>query len=180
MLKNSATHYGVVARGLHWLMALLILTLIGVGWYMAGLPDDAPNRGNFYMLHKSFGVVVMLLLMLRLVWLFVSPPPPAPAALKKIEVLLSKTVTGMLYILMLAVPFSGYAMSTFAGYKVSVFGLCDMPVLFAKNPDMATLAASAHQILSYVMLALIIVHLIGALKHRMYGPPEADVLKRML
>lgn len=180
MLYNTTENYGAISKGLHWLMAILIFVLIGVGLYMAGLDDDDPSRKQLFFMHKSFGSLVMILLVLRLVWSLMSPPPQPLAALEPKEVLISRGVQVILYLLMLAVPFSGYALSTLNGYPVSFFGLFEMPSLFAKNPEMGELAGEAHEILAWTILGFVGLHVLGALKHRFLGRPEADVLRRML
>jgi cytochrome b561 len=180
MFKNSQESYGLMAKILHWGMAVLIFGLIGIGLYMAGLPDEDPNRGQLYALHKAFGSLLLILAILRIIWIFIDPPPPPPGALQPFEVRLSKIIKILLYILMLAVPFSGYAMSTFFGYPVSFFGLFDLPMLFAESKEMGKIAAGAHEILSYVLIGVIVLHILGALKHRLTGNREADVLSRML
>lgn len=179
MLKNTEDRYGIVARALHWGMALMIFCLAGVGLYMTSLPQDHPNIGTLYTLHKSFGVVFLGLLLIRLGWLIVSPPPPLPAALAKGEVALSHAVKGLLYLLMIGIPVSGYLASTLAGYKVNVFGWFILPALFAKSEKGTEIASEAHEVMTFVLLALVVVHVLGAVKHRLKGNPEADVLRRM-
>jgi cytochrome b561 len=180
MLKNTSETYGLVSKILHWLMALIIFTLLAVGFYMTGLAEDDPSRNQLYSLHKSFGVLVMMLAVIRIVWIIISPPPPEPSALQRFEIIIAKSVQGFLYFLILALPFSGYATSTFAGYGVNFFKLFNLPVLFDKNPQIAEYASSTHEILAFVIIALVLLHVIGAIKHRLKGNPDADVLKRML
>jgi len=180
MTNPRPDRYHVVARALHWGMALLIFCLAGVGLYMTGLAEDDPNIGLVYTLHKSFGSLLLMLLVVRLAWRFISPPPPPPAAFTLMEIRLAKSVMGLLYILMFAIPVSGYLASTWGGYGVSFFGLFQFPALCEADPDKAKLAAEAHEILSYILLGLVVVHVAGALKHRLKGTPETDVLQRML
>lgn len=180
MLKNTENHYGLVSKSLHWLMAALIFMLIAVGLYMTSLAQDDPSRTSIYFMHKSFGVLAMLLALARLAWLAISPAPRPLAGLEPRDLLIAKGVQGLLYALMLAIPFSGYAISTFAGYPVSLFGLFDMPVLFGKNPELKDLAAKAHELLAWSILAMVALHVLGAIKHRLAGKAETDVLSRML
>lgn len=172
--------YGAFAKFLHWGMALMILVLIAVGTYMTGLDKSDPSKMELMGMHKSFGIIFMQLAILRVIWSRINNSPKLPNVLASWEKLLSKTITGALYILMLAIPFSGYAMTNLFGYPVSLFGLADLPVLFGKNPEMAMLAKQAHGLLVYTLIVTLFAHVAGALKHRFLDKPEADVLPRML
>lgn len=172
--------YGTVAKFLHWGMALMVIVLISVGTYMTGLDKADPSKMELMGMHKSFGVIFMQFAILRVIWSRINNSPKLPSVLASWEKLLSKTITGSLYILMLAIPFSGYAMTNLFGYPVSLFGLVDLPLLFAKNPEMGLLAKQAHFLLVYTLIAALFAHVAGALKHRFLDKPEADVLPRML
>ena len=180
MWKNDQNSYGTISKTIHWVMALLILTLIGVGLFMTGLDKAEPDRLKIYGMHKSFGVLVMWLAVLRLIWIGYSRPPALPEVLRKWEKGLSKAVTSLLYVLMLAVQFSGYVMTQAAGFPVRFFGLLDMPVMFEKSKALAGFAHTSHTVLVYALIALLLMHLAGALKHRFIDGEEADVLHRML
>ena len=88
-LTNDSTQYGTLSKALHWLMAVIILTLLAVGIYMADLPTDTEEQKQyayqFFGLHKSFGVVALMLIVVRLVWLRVSPAPALPAVFEAKE-----------------------------------------------------------------------------------------------
>jgi cytochrome b561 len=172
--------YGQFAKFLHWGMALMVIILIAVGTYMAGLDKADPSKMQLMGMHKSFGVIFMQFAILRVIWSRINNSPKLPNVLATWEKLLSKTITGSLYILMLAIPFSGYAMTNLFGYPVSLFGLVDLPILFGKNPEMGLLAKQAHVILVYTLITVLFAHIAGALKHRFLDKPEADVLPRML
>jgi cytochrome b561 len=179
-INIKAQGYGTFAKFLHWGMALMVIVLIAVGTYMAGLDKANPSKMQLMGMHKSFGVIFMQLAILRVIWSRVNNSPKLPDVLASWEKLLSKTVTGSLYLLMLAIPFSGYAMTNLFGYPVSLFGLVDLPTLFGKNPEIALLAKQAHVILVYTLITALFAHIAGALKHRFLDKPEADVLPRML
>ena len=172
--------YGKVAKWLHWGMALMLIVMISVGTYMTELDKSDPSRLQIMGMHKSFGVIFMQLAILRLIWRRINRSPPLPEVLAGWERILSRTVTASLYLLMLAIPFSGFAMTNFAGFSISIFGLVEMPQLFSKNIEMAGFAKQTHWILVYTLIAAIFLHIAGALKHRLLDAPEADVLPRML
>lgn len=172
--------YGAFAKFLHWGMALMILVLIAVGTYMTGLDKADPSKMELIGMHKSFGVIFMQFAIIRVIWSRINNSPKLPSVLASWEKLLSKTITGSLYILMLAIPFSGYAMTNLFGYPVSLFGLVDLPLLFGKNPEIGLLAKQAHFLLVYTLITALFAHVAGALKHSFLDKPEADVLPHML
>lgn len=184
-LKNDTTSYGSLSKALHWLMAAIIITLIAVGIYMADLPRDTEEQKQyafqFYGWHKSFGVVAMLLIIVRLVWVRLSPPPALPAVFEAKEKKVVKMLQGLLYLLMILMPLSGYIMSNAGGYPINFFGLGELPALIGKNKELGGLAHEAHEIMGIGMLLLILLHAAGAVKHRLKDKGgESDILKRML
>jgi cytochrome b561 len=181
MLSNTVDRYGLVSRFLHWAMALLILVMIGLGTYMTDLAREDPLRAQLYSMHKAVGVTILGLAIIRILWILVSRPPVMPAALQRWEVVLAKSTVGLLYLLMLATPIAGYLMSNTGGKPVSYFGLFELPTLLGENHDLHEALEEVHEILAFTILALVILHVAGALKHRfMDKDPDADVLKRML
>ncbi|WP_105255730.1 cytochrome b [Pseudoalteromonas sp. T1lg75] len=177
---NQKHSYGKLAKLLHWGMALMLIPLMLIGSYMAGLELSDPSRLQLMTMHKSFGAVFMQLAVLRLIWSRLNPAPQLPNVLTTWERLLSRTVTVLLYVLMLAIPFSGFAMTNFYGYPVNFFGLVEFPQLFEKNLVLAGIAKQAHVTMVYTLLAALFLHIAGALKHRYFDEPEADVLTRMM
>jgi cytochrome b561 len=181
MITNSADHYGLVSRFLHWVMAVLILAMIGIGAYMTDLAKEEPLRAQLYSMHKAVGVTLLGLAMIRILWVLVSRPPVMPAALQRWEVVLAKSTVGLLYLLMLATPIAGYLMTNTGGKPISYFGLFELPALMGENHDLHEALEEVHEILAFTILALVTLHFAGALKHRFFDKdPNADVLKRML
>lgn len=180
-MVTNTDRYGLVSRLLHWTMALLILGMIGVGAYMTELAKEDPLRAQLFAMHKSIGVTLLGLALIRLLWNLVCRPPEMPAVLKRHEVIISKATTGTLYLLMLATPIAGYLVSDTGGKPISYFGQFDLPMLMEKNHDLHEALEEVHGFLAWSMLALVGLHVLGALKHRFFDmDPEADVLKRML
>lgn len=181
MLNNSAEKFGSLSKTIHWLMAALIFTLIGVGMYMGDLDKTDPSRLQLFAMHKSFGVLVLILAVIRIVWLRISPAPALPPVFTAKEKGVISGVKGMLYLFMFLVPLAGYTMATAAGKPVAFFGLFELPRLVAENESLADFAHEAHEILAFTMLAFIALHVAGAIKHRLKdrnGP--SDIMNRML
>lgn len=172
--------YGVFAKFLHWGMAIMVIMLVVVGTYMTGLDKTDPSKMQIMGMHKSFGVIFMQLAIIRIIWSRINNSPKLPEVLATWEKVLSTTITGALYLLMLAIPFSGYAMTNLFGFPVSLFGMIDLPIIFSKNPELGMIAKNAHGLLVYGLLLALFAHIAGALKHRFLDKREADVLPRML
>jgi cytochrome b561 len=165
-------------RVLHWLMALLILGMIAVGWYMTGLPDKDPLRGTLYPLHKSLGILLLALVALRVALRFSTPIPPLPAGIPPRERLAAKAGHVLLYLGMIVVPLTGVVMSVAGGYGIAFFGI-PLPAFMDVDKPLAHDARELHELLPYILLGVIALHVAGALKHRFFDAPENDVLKRM-
>lgn len=180
MLRNTETAYGSLAKWLHWVTAVLVIAMLAVGIWMAGLDDENPLHDRLVAIHKPTGVLVLLITLLRLVWLAVSRPPPLPAVLAGWEKALTRGVAVGFYALLVALPVVGLAMSDFADKPVSFFGLFTMPEFFDKDFDRAKALLELHEILAFVLIGLLVLHVAGTVKHRYFDPPEADVLKRIV
>lgn len=184
-LKNDASRYGAVSKTLHWLMAAIIIVLIAVGLYMADLPRDTEEQKQyafqFFAMHKSFGVVALLLIVLRLIWVRISPPPALPSVFAATEQMVVKKLQAVLYLLMLLVPLSGYLMSNAGGFPINFFGLGELPAIVGNSKSLGGFAHEAHEILGNALLLIVVLHIAGAVKHRLKDRGgEGDILKRML
>ncbi|WP_417447024.1 cytochrome b [Kangiella sp.] len=172
--------YSLTLRILHWLIALMLIVMIGVGWYMAGLPQESEIKYEIYPWHKSFGITILGLVIIRIVVRLFSNNPPLPSGLATWEKWLTKVTHALFYILMIAIPVVGYLSSDYQGFDVEWFGV-PIPGLVADNEDTAHLMHEVHEILAYSLLLLIILHLAGTIKHRWFDKgSDTDVLKRML
>ena len=163
--------------GLHWLIALLIFILFGLGWYMTELPKDSPERTWFFALHKSVGLTVALLVILRLIWRLQHTPPALPETIERWKRRMAEVTHHLLYLLMFVQPVSGYISSSFSGYSTRFWGI-PLPDWGWKNEALNELFTSIHGASSVALLSLIILHILGALHH---GLTRKDaVIRRML
>jgi cytochrome b561 len=174
--------YPLPLRLIHWTMAVIILGMVWVGWKMVSLPENAPI--DLYPWHKSFGLLALLLVIVRLTTrLRLSPAIPAlPAGLAPWEKKLSKAAHVALYTLMIVVPCMGYAMSSSYTQSdgVTFFGI-PVPELLPKNDARFEVFQALHRWLAYTLLALVVLHVAGALKHRLIDRDRAnDVLSKMI
>lgn len=167
-----------MAMFLHWSMAVLILGLFCLGWYMEDLPVGTEERTYFFKLHKSLGLTVFLLLILRIIWSILVQKPALPGSLTAWQRKLATAVHHSLYLFMLIQPLTGFISSTFTKYKTSFWGLFKLPKLAEENKEWNEFFTQIHEISSVILLILIILHLAGAFAF-LYSKHE-NVLKRML
>jgi cytochrome b561 len=156
--------YSTPAVVLHWLMALLIFAGFPLGLYMVDLPLS-PDKLKLYSYHKWIGVTVFVLVAARLGWRLTYTPPPLPDGTAVWERRASAIVHGLLYLLMIAIPLSGWLMSSAKGFQTVWFGVLPLPDLLEKNRELGDLFAGVHKALNFTLLALVILHVVAALKH---------------
>ena len=161
---NTNRSWNATARGLHWLMAVLILIQGLVGW-IAQEMDRSPARVDAMTLHKSLGLTLLLLLLLRFTWRLTHSVPPLPDGTSPWEVRLSRLAHYSLYLLMGAIMVSGWVAAS--AYLVPWKWWWTIPLPRITSPDRATyeLAGEAHETLIYVFLATLAVHVAAALWH---------------
>lgn len=183
-IRNSATHYGSVAMFLHWLIALFIIVNLGLGLYFADLSRDDPSKYFLAQIHKSIGLTVLMLSVTRVLWRLVNPVPPLPADMNPALKLAARTSQFLLYVLIVAIPLSGWLMVSPSPVPTSYFFLFDWPNLpFFDGLDKAAKHAAheqwenVHGLLAWSAIVLIPIHLAGALYHHFVR--RDDVLRQM-
>lgn len=176
-MKNQK--YNALLRILHWAMGVTIIGLLTLGIYMADLDKEDPSRMDLYNLHKSFGALILILVFVRIAVRIFTKTPELPKGLSAFVKKAAKLAHYALYFFMFFIPLSGYIMSNSYGYPVAIFGF-ELPKLFADNKETGGLAGEAHELLAYALIALLILHVAGALKHRFFDKKENDVLGRMI
>lgn len=176
--KNTPSSYGAVTKTLHWVIGLTIICLLGVGLYMTQEGLDAGLRLKLYPLHKSFGILVLMLAAARVGWHLYSRPAGFVPEIKAWEKWLARAVHYLLYIAMFLMPLSGWIFSSAAGRTVKFFGLFDLPDLVEKNEETRNLFADIHEVAAYTLIAVICLHAAGALKHHFIS--KDATLRRML
>ena len=174
-IRNTASGYGVVSRVFHWFMAVAIVAMFGLGWWMVRLDYYSPYYNSAPDLHRSVGIVLLAVLVLRWVWRLanINPDDGELSALERIG---SKIVHVAFYPLLLAMMLSGYFISTSDGRPIDVFGLFSVPSVIA-DKAMTDTAGYIHKSLAYITIALAAVHTVAALKHHFVD--RSRILKRM-
>jgi cytochrome b561/polyisoprenoid-binding protein YceI len=184
-VKVSASRYGAVAIGLHWLIAVALIAMIPLGWWMSDAIVDAARQQQAYaafQLHKSLGLTILGLSVLRLGWRLTHRPPALPAEMNGLERFAAKATHAAFYALMILLPLSGWIYVS-AGWMAgqdrpfvvatSWFGLAEIPHLpgLAESPvgarrATAFQAMSAHSLMAWGAVVLIVLHVAAALKHQ--------------
>lgn len=175
--------YSLPMRVLHWARALLILSLVPLGWYMTSLPDEAPIKfDTLYPTHKELGVLTFLLVCTALLIRTRSRVPDLPSGLARWEKMAAHFTHIMLYSLAIIVPLIGYARSsTFTQSDGVPFFFFMIPEVLPKNDHVSEILSELHEILAFTLLGVAILHILGALKHRFFDRGrDTDVLSRML
>ena len=171
----TTKRYTGIAIGLHWLTALLIFSAFPLGLYMHDL-KLSPTKLHLYSYHKWIGITVLMLAVLRVLWRATHKPPALHLA--RWQEIASQIVHGLIYLLILAVPISGWLMSSAKGVKTVWLGVLPLPDLVAKDKVLGHILSNAHTALNYTLLALVLLHVAAALKHHFID--RDDVLCRML
>ncbi len=168
--------YTATAIALHWLMAALILGTFGVGLYMHELPLS-PTKLQIYSWHKWAGVSAFLLVFVRLAWRATHRPPPLPFAMPRWQQFAAHGGHALLYLLMIAIPLTGWLMSSAKGFQTVYFGVLPIPDLLAKNKELGDALREVHEVLNFLMITIVAGHVGAALKHHYID--RDDVLTRM-
>jgi len=175
-LKPVRRRYDGVAMLLHWLLAVAIIGAFCMGLYMTGL-SISPTRLKLYNWHKWAGVTILALSALRLLWRL-GHRPPADLPMPAWQARAAHLVHGLLYAAFFAVPLSGWAYSSAAGFPVVWFGVLPLPNLVAPDKALAATFKLAHEWLAYGLAALVLAHLGAVVKHVVLD--RDGLLQRML
>jgi len=177
--------YTRMARWLHWVIAGLIVFMLAGGFLMRFVPED-----NFsltvlvYNWHKTIGLFILVLSIGRLVWRLSHKPPPLPTGIPGLAKLASKLVHVFFYVFMIGMPLIGWAIISTSRFPSKLFNavpLAKLPVLRGYTGDARDningLFGDVHEVMAYIAIALIVLHIAAALKHHC---EDGVFLRRML
>ncbi len=167
--------YSLYSKALHWVMGIIIMAMLILGFYLDDLPDE--NKGLGYMIHKSTGLLLLIMVVIRLIMRFTSQYPVLPESTPKIVTYVAKLNVLGLYIIMILMPLSGFLMSTFSGRPVPFYGIFQIDG-FTANEFISGISYSFHSIGGYIFILLIAGHILGGLFHHFVL--KDNVLRRML
>ena len=181
LMRDTTAGYGLVSRLFHWITALVIFGLFGLGVWMVGLGYYDPYYTTAPHWHKSVGMLLAFALVARFVWRVVNVKP-SDDGIAPLERILARVAHWSFYVLLFAIVVTGYLMSTADGRPIHVFDWFAIPSP-GTNPGLESTAGAVHVWLSYAVMALAAVHTLAALKHHFYdrkpsltrmwsGPPQ--------
>ena len=176
--RNTAEAYGSVAKFLHWAIVLLILPQYFLAEVAHDLPRESAERASLYGWHISLGMLVLVLALVRIGWKIVNRGQPSPLGDVVWQRKAAAIGHGLLYLLILAQPLSGWAMASAGGGSVGIFGVIGFPPLLGENHDLHEALEEVHEALFNALLVVAVVHVAAALYH--HWMLKDDTLRRML
>lgn len=177
-IRNTPAGYGWFAIIAHWIVAVAVLGLFGLGFWMVDLSyyDVWYRRGPD--IHRSIGMLLFVLVVLRLLWrLFTASPDSIPEH-KRWEILSARIAHGLLYVLIFVAMVSGYLISTADGSSISVFDWFEVPSVTGQIKGLEDTAGLVHYWSTWALVGLAGLHAAGALKHHFIDRDKT--LRRML
>ncbi|AUT63646.1 cytochrome b [Paraburkholderia terrae] len=163
---GKSLRYSRTAIALHWLIALLMICGFYLGWIMTDIPGFTPTKLKYVSWHKWIGVTVFALAVLRVVWRATHAAPPMPAAMPAWQKAAAHATHALLYVLMLAIPITGYLFSSAAGVQVVYLGVLPLPTFIGPDQALKAILRTTHIALNYMLLVLFAMHVLAALKHQ--------------
>lgn len=176
-MRRPVPNYSSAAKFFHWSIALIVLVMLPSGYFLDKLSSSYKSLA--YLLHKSFGLTVLFMMIFRLLWIHHQGRPALPLLMPRWEKCLAYCVQASLYCFVILMPLCGWVMSVAANRAPNYFGLFHLP-LPGIYPDrhLADLMFQAHRSLAWIIIGLLILHVVGALKHHFID--KDSVLLNML
>ena len=177
--ENEAQRYGRISRFLHWTTAILFISLIPIGVFASIIPEGTEYRNAYFVVHKTIGVLVFMLVIARLIWNMRSRRPGLNTSLRPIERKMAHSAHITLYFFLIALPVTGFVMTSFHGYPTFFF-FWDLAPLWAPSETATIIWGTFHKyLLPYILYIVLGAHVLGALKHH-FVDRHHDAIKRMV
>jgi cytochrome b561 len=168
--------YTTVAIILHWTIAALVLAQFPLGWWMQEIAKQPPGpRVDAFNLHKSIGLLVAAVMLARIAWRLGHPAPRLPA-MARWQSRLANATHFLFYVVLIALPLTGYLGSAYSGYPVKFFGMA-LPAWAAKNVALKDWMSDAHRVLAWILAITFLLHMAGVAKHAIVN--RDGLLRRM-
>lgn len=176
-MSERPQHYTAPAIALHWLVGLGLIGMFCFGLYMTSL-ELSPLKLKYYSWHKWAGMCLWVLIFVRIFWRATHPAPAQAADMPRWQVIVAESLHGLLYVLMVCIPLSGWLYTSAAGYPVVMFGVLQLPDLVGKDAELALVLKGLHGLFNYTLAAMVGLHVAAALKHHLID--HDAVLGRMV
>ncbi|SDW39174.1 cytochrome b [Marinobacter mobilis] len=177
-LRSTHSRYGLAQIAMHWLVAITVFGLFFLGDYMVDLGYYDPWYRSAPHVHKSIGLLLLLLMVVRLVWRWLNPAPAPLASHRQWEVKLAHIAHAVLYLLIFTGLVSGYLISTADGSSIAVFDWFEVPSVTGQVKQLEELAGKVHRWCAWSLVGLAVLHALAAIKHHVVDRDET--LRRML
>lgn len=175
--NNTHEQWGGISKLLHWGVVALVLAMAWLGLTMGDLPNG-PDKAAAYALHKSLGLTTLSLVVLRLGWRLLAGAPAPVAGLPRWQARSAALIHWTLYALLLAVPLSGWWLTSAAGVALQWFGLFEVPAIAARDQALSERAGDLHELLFWALATLALLHAAMAVHHHLFAGDAT--LARML
>lgn len=169
--------WGAVSQSFHWLIVIGIVVMAILGLTMTEM-RTSPDKVQLYAVHKSIGLTILALVALRLLWRLFAGTPPRIATIPTWQHHIAKLSHFGLYVLLFAVPISGWVLNSASGFPLWWFGLFRVPAIAGKDHDLHELAEQVHEVLFWALILLALVHASAAIYHHLFQ--RDATLERML
>ena len=176
-LRNTAHGYGAVAKFLHWGIVILIIAQYVLAEAAEEL-EDGPDKFGTLANHKSVGMLILLLMLVRIGWKLANRGLPQPVPMARPQQIAAAAGHGLLYLLLLALPLSGWMMASAAGHPPAFFGLFEFPSLVGTSHDLQETLEEVHETLFGAVVVVAVLHALAAVFHHAWM--KDDTLRRML
>ena len=160
-MRTERDGFSGLQRVLHWLMAIMVLTMLFIGVSMVSTLK--PRFLTLIAIHKPLGIAILALAALRLAVRLRLGAPPLPDDLPRIQALAAKLSHFMLYALLIAMPLVGWGMLSAGGYPVVLYGSLHLPEILPHDDQLHAILRMTHTVLAYVFFATILLHVAAAL-----------------
>jgi cytochrome b561 len=176
-IRNSSNRWGSLSQLLHWLIVVLIAAQVALALTAKELPRG-PMVRTLVGYHKSVGITILALAVIRLAWRWMNPVPALPDTIEAHEKALARLTHGALYVILFAMPLSGWIGSSAHGFPVKWFNLFTVPALTGKDLPLSSIMSEVHYVLAISLGLIVLLHIAAALKHHFVL--KDDTLRRML
>jgi cytochrome b561 len=178
MSSVKSGRYDRTAISLHWLVALLMAPTFYIGWIMTDIRGFTPEKLRYFSWHKWLGVTLFALAVARAIWRVTHRAPPLPAGIDGWQRTSAQLVHVLLYLLMFAIPLSGYLYSSASGIQVVFLGIWPLPVLIGPDTALKIVLRTLHVAFNYMLIAVLALHVLAVAKHMLFD--RQNILARML
>lgn len=176
MLENQREDYAKSIKFIHWLVAILVIAMLSAGFFLEDLPEKYISTAFFF--HKSIGLTILLLMVIRIILVGIKGRAPLPDTVSLWEKIFARIVQNSFYILLIAMPLTGWILSVAANRIPSYFGLFPVPFPGVEpNKQLSETMGDAHEIIAWILIVFVVFHVAGALKHHFFD--KDNVLLQM-